>query len=84
MPLNQSYVESSCATCGYPIAVHEAGEIQACPSCGAINQTVSGVNIPDPIFWGGLGFLAGVMLTAGALGKGLKMAKERGVKHIEL
>ncbi len=53
----------SCANCGYPLAAEAKGEQINCPMCSTINEAISGVDIPNPIFWGGLGILAGLILA---------------------
>lgn len=54
---------ASCAACGYPIAVNEIGDQVACPNCHTINEAISGVTIPDFLFYltlgAALGFVAG-------------------------
>ena len=54
---------SKCSKCGYPIAAEYIGQTVSCPDCGSINQAISAVNVPDWLFWGGLGILAGVVLA---------------------
>ncbi len=54
---------AECSKCGYPIAAEYVGQVATCASCGTISQAVSAVNVPDWLFWGGLGILAGVVLA---------------------
>ena len=53
----------SCAECGYPLAAEAAGQVVTCPMCGTVNESISGVDIPNPIFWGGIGLLAGFLIA---------------------
>lgn len=53
----------SCSICGYPLAASYIGEQLTCPMCSTINEAISGVEIPSPIFWGSLGILVGLVLS---------------------
>lgn len=54
-----------CNVCGFPIATNGAeGSSVQCPSCGAtgILKRISAVTIPDPLFFGVMGFTIGMVL----------------------
>lgn len=53
-------LSANCPSCSFPIYGHP-GEILDCPNCG-ITGKISAVGIPDPIFWGGLGLIAGIII----------------------
>ena len=63
VPMNTFASEAPCASCGYPLTAHYAEEIQNCPACGVANKSIGGVSVPDPIFWGSLGILGGLILS---------------------
>jgi len=46
---------SKCAECGYPLAAEYSGQTINCPMCGTVNEAITGVEIPTPIFAGGIG-----------------------------
>ena len=50
-----------CVSCGFPINVSSSGQTIACPSCEAVNQAISAVPIPTPIFAGLVGLVIGVV-----------------------
>ena len=53
---------AACAECNYPISAPRiAGKQITCPMCSTINE-VTGVEIPTPIFAGGIGFLLGIFI----------------------
>lgn len=54
-----------CVSCGFPIAASDReGERVSCPSCGTsgILKRISAVTIPDPLFFGVMGFTIGLVL----------------------
>ncbi len=53
---------SSCAECNYPLAVKRVGERATCPMCGTVNEAISQVTIPTPLFVGFVAFGLGVLL----------------------
>ena len=53
---------SKCYSCGYPLAIEDVGQTINCPDCGSINQSISAVSVPDWVFWGGLGIVAGFII----------------------
>ena len=55
------HLSADCPSCHFPIA-GQIGESVFCPSCG-ISGTITGVDVPSPIFWGGLGLLVGYFLA---------------------
>jgi hypothetical protein len=59
MATRVSYAD--CPSCGFPI-YGRPGQSATCANCG-ISGTITGVSIPDPIFWGGLGLLAGFIIA---------------------
>ncbi len=56
-----SYKVASCSECGFPIS-GKAGEQISCPNCG-ISGKISGIEIPTTLFWSGIAFFAGVILS---------------------
>jgi DNA-directed RNA polymerase subunit RPC12/RpoP len=52
----------SCAVCGFPILMKYVGQQVKCPSCGTINEAISQVTIPSPVFAGIISFTLGVVL----------------------
>ena len=58
MSVQVSYAD--CPSCSFPVA-GQPGQSVTCPNCG-ISGTISGIEIPGPIFWGGLGILIGFVL----------------------
>ena len=54
--------DSPCISCGYPLESSYVGQIQACPSCTAINQTTDTVNIPKPLLIAIIAFSFGIFL----------------------
>ena len=74
---------SKCAGCGYPLAAEYSGQIASCPMCGTVNEAISGVEIPTPIFAGGIGLLIGIflgpaMLAGSEWGREFLVKKARG------
>ncbi len=59
MTIKHSYVD--CPSCSFPVS-GSPGQSVSCPMCG-ISGTITGVDIPSPIFWGGLGILVGLILA---------------------
>lgn len=55
------HLSATCPSCSFPIS-GRPGQVTTCPNCG-ITGTITGVEIPSPIFWGGLGILAGLILA---------------------
>lgn len=53
---------SKCAECSYPLAAEYVGQEVSCPMCATINEAITGVTIPTPIFAGGIGLLLGIFL----------------------
>jgi len=54
---------SPCGICAYPIqAPAYLGQQVKCPYCGSINQAITDVSIPTPVFVGFICFAAGVLL----------------------
>jgi len=53
----------SCSQCNYPIAASYVGETVSCPMCNTLNEAITGVDVPNVIFWGGLGFVAGYLVA---------------------
>ena len=53
---------SKCAKCSYPLAAAYEGEKVSCPNCGTINEAITGVEIPTPLFIGLLAFGFGMFL----------------------
>ena len=53
---------AKCAECGYPLAAEYPGQTVSCPMCSTVNEAITGVEIPTPIFAGGLGFLLGLIV----------------------
>lgn len=53
---------SQCVGCGYPITAEHAGQEVSCPMCNTINEAITGVTIPSPLFFGGIGLLLGIFL----------------------
>jgi phage FluMu protein Com len=67
-----------CSKCGYPLAADYVGEKVTCPNCGTINEAISGVTIPTPVFVGIACFFGGLLL-----GPSLLAATEGGKKMLE-
>lgn len=59
MAVNVTYAD--CPACGFPIS-GLPGQVTTCANCG-ITGKISGVEIPNPLFWGGLGLLAGFIIA---------------------
>lgn len=55
------HLSAECPSCSFPIA-GRPGQTTTCPNCG-IAGTITGVEVPSFIFWGGLGLLAGYLLA---------------------
>lgn len=55
------HLSATCPSCSFPIA-GRPGQVTTCPNCG-ISGRITGVEIPGPIFWGGLGILVGLVLA---------------------
>jgi DNA-directed RNA polymerase subunit RPC12/RpoP len=55
------YVTATCTECGFPIS-GQMGQNVICPNCGEVGK-ITGVNVPDPIFYGILGIALGVVLA---------------------
>lgn len=53
---------SKCAKCSYPLAADFVGQKVTCPMCGTINEAITGVEIPTPLFVGLVAFAAGMLL----------------------
>ena len=52
-----------CGSCGYPITSSvRVGQQVACPMCNTINEAISQVAIPTPLFVGVIAFLLGMLL----------------------
>lgn len=52
-----------CAICRYPIMLPASqGQTARCPNCGTINESITQVTIPTPVFVGFVAFAAGVLL----------------------
>ena len=52
---------SPCAICRYPIKEADyVGQQVKCPYCGSINEAITQVTIPTPVFVGFICFAAGV------------------------
>ena len=60
---NVTTSNSPCGICGYPIkeANHVGAQVK-CPYCGSINEAITQVSIPTPVFVGFICFAAGVLL----------------------
>lgn len=52
---------ADCISCGFPVSA-QPGQTITCPMCG-VSGTISGVEIPTSLFWGGLGLLAGYLIA---------------------
>jgi len=50
----------SCAVCGYPLAAEYVGQKVTCPMCGSVNEAISQITIPTPVFVGVVAFFAGM------------------------
>ena len=52
--------EVPCVSCGFPVYGFP-GDTVSCPMCGTSGTIsgISGVEVPNVIFWGGLGFFLG-------------------------
>ena len=59
--MTEQHLSAECPECSFPIA-GRPGQVTSCPNCG-IQGKISAVNLPDPIFWGGLGLLAGFLIA---------------------
>lgn len=58
-------VQVKCIECGFPIATSgREGEEISCPMCGTsgISKRISAVTIPDPLFFGIMGFTIALVL----------------------
>lgn len=54
---------SPCAICRYPIQeATYVGQQVKCPYCGSINEAITQVTIPTPVFVGFICFAAGILL----------------------
>jgi len=53
---------SKCGVCGYPLAAEFVGQKVSCPMCGTLNEAISQVVIPTPVFVGVLAFIGGMFL----------------------
>ena len=53
---------SKCSKCGYPLAAEYKGQTVSCPLCGTVNEAISGIEIPTPLFVGIVCFFAGMFL----------------------
>jgi len=52
-----------CASCRYPIQTPaQVGQTVKCPYCTTINEAITQVVIPTPVFVGFVAFAAGVLL----------------------
>ena len=74
---------AKCAECGYPLAAEYEGQTVSCPMCSTVNEAITGVEIPTPIFAGGIGLLLGIflgpaMLAGSEWGRGYLVKKARG------
>lgn len=52
---------ADCPSCSFPIS-GQLGETLSCPNCG-ISGTITGVEVPNVIFWGGIGFVTGYLVA---------------------
>jgi len=52
---------ADCPDCGFPISGHP-GQAVICPMC-KISGTITGVEIPTGLFWGVIGFVAGIAIA---------------------
>lgn len=55
------HLSTPCSECGFPIA-GQPGETVICANCG-ITGKITAISIPDPLFWGSLGILLGLILA---------------------
>ncbi len=74
---------SQCVECSYPLAAEFAGQEVSCPMCSTINEAISGVEIPTPIFAGSIGLVLGIflgpaMLAGSEWGRNFLAKKARG------
>ena len=58
-------VIAGCSSCGYPLATTYIGQVETCPMCSTVNESISeGVSIPTPLIIGiialGLGIFIGL------------------------
>jgi len=61
MPPRISTSNAPCAICKYPApAPSHVGQQVKCAYCGSINEAITDVTIPTPVFVGFLAFAAGV------------------------
>ena len=65
------YVTATCSECGFPIS-GRSGQSINCPHCG-VSGKISGVNIPDPLFWGVGGLVLGIII-----GRSIHISKQVG------
>lgn len=74
----------SCPVCGYPQSPPSIeGQTAICAYCGEKLEAISGVEIPTPIFAGGIGLLLGIflgpaMLAGSEWGREYLVKKARG------
>jgi len=60
--MTTQYLSAICPECGFPISGNP-GQTTTCPNCGLSGTISEGVEIPNFLFWGGLGILVGVILA---------------------
>jgi len=72
-------VNAPCHACHYPIQepAYDRQQIK-CPYCGAINEAITQVTIPTPVFVGFIAFVAGVLF-----GPALLAATDVGQRYLE-
>ena len=51
-----------CPDCGMPIA-GEPGISTSCPNCGITGTITQGIEVPQAVFWGGIGIIIGIVLA---------------------
>jgi DNA-directed RNA polymerase subunit RPC12/RpoP len=71
----------ACKSCGFPIAVDAKmgeGDSITCPSCGTsgiLTKISNPVSVPDPLFFGMLGFGIGLIFGPALIKMGKKLGK---------
>ena len=71
---------SKCVECSYPLTSDNPGQVQACPMCSTLNESISDITISTPVLVGilffSLGMFIGPSLIATTSG-GKKWLEER-------
>lgn len=73
--------DSPCISCGYPLESSRVGQIQACPSCNSINQTIDTIPVPKTLLIVLVAFAFGIFLGPSVIA-GTKSGQERLEKKV--